>query len=252
MGPVSQNQEPIRPNQGYNGTQQIGGVLAVEERFKGFQASRFAFENGLGKIIRDSLNLSRSFNFPESKNIKVAQSEEDFIRSFFLRSIIYSEKGYDLEFEGARIGLDYDKHDAKSLTFVTKHQGQLTSSFRIVLDSELGFPSEKYCRDIEEQRDKGRKIAEISRLVISPEYRSTQTFLRNMVMCTLFAEMNEIDEYIYCAEEPNVDIFGKYITGQKILRDGIRYGSVESPLCLVSWTADDVREDIKNRMGRNL
>ena len=45
------------------------------------------------------------------------------------------------------IGLNYDKHDARSLILMVVEEDDLIGSFRIVLDSGLGIPSEEMAID---------------------------------------------------------------------------------------------------------
>lgn len=71
-------------------------------------------------------------------------------------------------------GLEKDEFDAHSVHFgaLEAETGKLIGTIRIILDSDLGFPIEHHCTfDTDLSSLSKKRIAEISRLAVSKEYR---------------------------------------------------------------------------------
>jgi N-acyl amino acid synthase of PEP-CTERM/exosortase system len=71
-------------------------------------------------------------------------------------------------------GLETDEYDPHSLHLgaFSQENGQLIGTIRLILNSELGFPIEKHCSfDTDLPWANRDRIAEISRLAVSKEYR---------------------------------------------------------------------------------
>jgi len=93
---------------------------------------------------------------------------------FRLRFQVYCKECNFIKEEDYPTGIEKDKYDPYSLHFVAHDQEGVIGTARLVLDSELGFPLEKHCNDglsIDKDNIPRAGIAEISRLVISKEYR---------------------------------------------------------------------------------
>ncbi len=112
-------------------------------------------------------------------------------------------------------GIETDVFDKYSDHFALKDSaGKLAGSIRLILNSPEGFPIERYCQINENKNELERKsLSEISRLVISKEYRSR-------------AE----DRYIYGPDEERRSIGSFHNTGAVYRRrshDRYRQGALE-------------------------
>jgi N-acyl-L-homoserine lactone synthetase len=72
-------------------------------------------------------------------------------------------------------GLEQDEYDPHSVHFIAYHPTHgIVGTVRLVLDSPLGFPLERYCRvDGEAKRLQRPRLAEISRLAVKKAWRSS-------------------------------------------------------------------------------
>ena len=72
-------------------------------------------------------------------------------------------------------GLEQDLYDSQSVHFIAYHPSHgIVGTVRLVLDSPLGFPLERYCQLGDETKKLQRpKLAEISRLAVKRAWRSS-------------------------------------------------------------------------------
>lgn len=103
------------------------------------------------------------------------ESSELLNEIFRLRYQVYCKECNFLREEDYPDGIEKDKYDPYSLHFVAQDQLGPIGTARLVLDSPHGFPPlEHHCSDnlrIDKTLLPRKQIAEISRLVISKEYR---------------------------------------------------------------------------------
>jgi N-acyl amino acid synthase of PEP-CTERM/exosortase system len=92
-----------------------------------------------------------------------------------LRYKVYCEEwGFEKPEDHHPGGLEYDEYDSHSVHVVAllKESLEIIGTIRIILDSELGFPIEKHCSfDADLSYIDRTRVAEISRLAVSKEYR---------------------------------------------------------------------------------
>jgi len=91
-----------------------------------------------------------------------------------LRYHVYCNECNFLKTEDYPYGIEVDEFDPFSLHFVIESEGELIGTSRLILNSSLKFPFERYCngsltRDLD-GFDR-TKAAEVSRLIISKSYR---------------------------------------------------------------------------------
>lgn len=101
--------------------------------------------------------------------------EEDFLNHLFrLRFQVYCKECNFIKEEDYPEGIEKDKYDPHSLHFVAQNQQGPIGTARLVMHSPLGFPIEEHCADILVPKKLAlprQNLAEISRLVISKDYR---------------------------------------------------------------------------------
>jgi len=101
-------------------------------------------------------------------------SDEAGLREIYrLRYKVYVEEWGFEKPEEHPDGLETNEYDKTSVHFVTKDaEGQIVGTVRLILNSPIGFPIERYCGiDINKNDISREKIVEISRLAISKAYR---------------------------------------------------------------------------------
>ena len=100
---------------------------------------------------------------------------EELRLSYALRCRVYCEERNFLAMENYPDGIEQDKYDDYSLHFGSfDGEGELVGSARLVLRGPLGFPMFDHCtidREWQKQIDAIPRLVEISRLVVSRQYR---------------------------------------------------------------------------------
>lgn len=105
---------------------------------------------------------------------KLVESPESLDEVFRLRFQVYCRECNFIRVEDYPDGKESDKYDKYALHFVVEDQYGLIGTARLILDSPLGFPIEEHCAEklnLDINSLTRNKLAEISRLVISREYR---------------------------------------------------------------------------------
>lgn len=93
---------------------------------------------------------------------------------FRIRYQVYCKECNFIKDEDYPEGIEKDNYDAHSLHFLAKDSNGLIGAARLILDCPLGFPLEEHCNGhltIDKNSLPRKRIAEISRLVISRGYR---------------------------------------------------------------------------------
>ena len=104
---------------------------------------------------------------------KMAEAEDLLKETFKLRYKVYCEECHFISENDYPDKSETDEYDDKSLHFAALDPYGVIGSARLILDSELPFPIEAHCKDlnITDQSFNKRYAGEISRLVISKSYR---------------------------------------------------------------------------------
>lgn len=127
--------------------------------------------------------------------VSLVTDEKELAAVFKLRYKVYCQEWGFEKPENYPDRLEMDDYDKNSLHFAAKDDsGKIVGTVRLILGSSQGFPAEKYC-EIDTDRNKipGERIAEISRLAISREYRKRSE-----------------DKYIYGPDEERRTIGGGF------------------------------------------
>lgn len=93
-------------------------------------------------------------------------------------AICLMEQVFDIELGYAKI--KSDRFDEKAVFLITKSDGQVVASLRVVPDSELGLPVDEYT-DISHLRDKKIKLAEVSRLACLKDFRYNHVAMNGVI-----------------------------------------------------------------------
>ncbi len=105
------------------------------------------------------------------RKVESTESLEDIYR---LRYQVYCKECFFLKEQDYPDGLEQDKYDTYSSHFLAADTQGPIGTARLIFDSPLGFPFEEHCAGsltINPATLNRKKLAEVSRLVISKEYR---------------------------------------------------------------------------------
>lgn len=110
--------------------------------------------------------------------IKIANTLEEREAVFHLGYQIYLEKGYIKENANQWLIQNYD-FDSETVVLIVQDQNKkIAGSVTIVFDGYSKLPANSiYGDELNSLRNSGAKMAELSRLVISPDYRNSKEIL---------------------------------------------------------------------------
>jgi N-acyl-L-homoserine lactone synthetase len=161
-----------------------------------------------------------------------------------LRSQVYTPLGYNVQFPERIEGLNFDDYDSNALSLMIKHRKKLVGSFRIVLDSPIGIPSEKMY-DFNSVRRKYR-IAELSRLVVDEEHRSgskeqgSKAFNELFSAAYRFGDKIGVDRYVMVMKAAHESRFLEFGGIEKI--GETMYGNLDQDSSILLWDFNNVSE----------
>lgn len=141
-------------------------------------------ESGVSKAIRKTMtSFHREEELvekikPSEFTIKIANSLEEREAAFKLGYEIYLEKGYIKENANKWLVNDYDANKDTTILIVKDRLNNVVGSVTLVFKNEDSIPAEKiYREEINSLSSSGKKIVELSRLVISPDYRNSKEII---------------------------------------------------------------------------
>lgn len=127
-----------------------------------------SFKNGDQLIKKGKLGFT----------IKVANTLEEREAAFQLGYQVYKDKGYIKENTSELLVQNYDADPDTLILIVKNNENKIVGSVTLVFDVKSKLPAEKiYHSELDTLRSKKEKIAEISRLIIDPQYRNSKEIL---------------------------------------------------------------------------
>jgi hypothetical protein len=115
---------------------------------------------------------------PSEFIIKIANTLDEREAAFKLGYQIYLEKGYVKENVNQWLVNDYDVNQDTTILIVKDKANIVVGSVTLVFKNDDPIPAEKiYQEEINTLTSSGKKIAELSRLVISPDYRNSKEII---------------------------------------------------------------------------
>lgn len=167
------------------------------------------------------------------KNVKrIKYNSEMFKNVCRLRSEIYTGLKYNNEFKITN-GLMVDEYDKKSSIFVHTNGEKLIGSTRLVLDSKLKLPTEKYY-SFDNFRNKGYKIAEGSRLIVDKSIKESKFSFKYLSGEMIkYAKDKNIDYILATISKEHFKFYKKF-GGVEIINDYKKYGNIEKDFITIS------------------
>lgn len=140
--------------------------------------------SGLSLAIHKTMDSLQNGNPLFEKNtvneftIKVANTLEERQGAFALGYQVYLAKGFISPNPHEMLIHPYDSNDETVILIVQDKQKNIAGSITIVFDVNSRLPAEKiYREELKALRNAGTKMAELSRLVINPDYRNSKDIL---------------------------------------------------------------------------
>lgn len=128
-----------------------------------------------------SLNSNESLIENKKKlefSIKIANTLEEREAAYRMAYQVYRNKGYIQENANEWLLQPFDAARETVIFIVQDQQKNVAGSITLVFDGSVKLPADKiYKEELSNLRNMGKKITEISRLVISPDYRNSREIL---------------------------------------------------------------------------
>ncbi len=199
----------------------------------------------LENTINETLKLSEKSKWKsQNKYIDIVRSKKDVIDIFKLRSRIYKEVGYNVEFPEEIEGLIYDDSDKRSILFLSRNENkQIVGSIKLTLDKKCKIlPSEdKYLfNHIREKYN----VAELGKQVIETRNRGKLTYKYLYSAVYNFAISNNIDTLVGSFKKDHLKLYRKF-GGIKIEKEIKSYGNINLDFYIISWNLHKVSDFFK-------
>jgi len=199
----------------------------------------------LEKIIDETISFNKTIVFPnENKNLHLANTAENLIDVFKLRSDVYTSINYQKEFPDTIEGLNFDKYDCNSAILFYTNNNIATGTTRLIFDSPNKLPSEDKI-SFDYMRNKYNVIGELSRLIVRNETKGLSLDFKYLMsgIYHLFNN-NEIDITLLGIKEEHYKMYSKF-GGSDIIHELKNYGNIDFSALILSWDPSQVSNFFK-------
>lgn len=189
----------------------------------------------LEELIEETILFNKNTLFDKKNDFTfLVNSAEELVDVFKLRSEVYGEINYLDEFPDFIDGLNFDIFDKTSAIVYTKRNNIITSTCRLIFDSQNKLPAEeKFSFDT--YRKKGLIIGEISRNIVKNrtsglnlEFKYSMAAMHNVFI------NNKIDLTLSGIKKEHYRLFSKF-GGINIEKELDVYGTFDVPCVIISW-----------------
>ncbi|RXJ87119.1 hypothetical protein [Arcobacter sp. CECT 8985] len=189
----------------------------------------------LEEVVEKTVKFNKDLNFENNnKNLFIIKSVEDLINVYKLRSEIYTKLNYNKEFPEIIEGLNFDNYDKNSAIIYTKTENTITSTCRLIFDSERKLPIEEKI-DLDYIRKQYKNIAEVSRLTIKHNKNSLNLDFKNLTQgIYLIIKQNNINGTISVISKEHYKLYSKF-GGFNIEKELTSYGELNKIFIITSW-----------------
>jgi hypothetical protein len=203
----------------------------------------------LSKTVKNTIEFNqRLYSVGTLNGVSLATTAEELIEIFALRSKVYQEIGFLVEFPECIKGLDFDEYDEHSAIIYTKRDG-ITGTCRLIFDSDKKLPIDKHI-SVDYLRNQNMNLAESSRVIIKdsdglkPEFKLlTKDSYRVLSAYNLNAVSATTQEHIKLYHN-----FGGLTVEKKIQN----YGKIPRDFFLTLWKTTDISPFFKRVFLRNI
>jgi len=187
------------------------------------------------KIIYKTIEFNKKLVWSnDEKNVSLATTPEALIEIYKLRSQVYSKLNYDKEFPDSINGLNFDVYDTHSAIIYTKSNNRITGTCRVIFDSDKKLPMDKNF-SLDYLRDKKKKLAELSRLMITPENKGLSQEPKLLTKgAYLVMKKNERTTLMSVMVHAHFKLYDRF--GGFNIEDELKdYGNLSTPFIITSW-----------------
>lgn len=184
---------------------------------------------------------------PKEFSVRVANSLEEREAVFKLAYQVYLEKGYINENANQWLINSYDMAHDTVILIVLDSQKNIAGSLTMVFDSRKTLPADKIYQDeLNELRYSRKRLTEISRLVISPDYRNSKEILILLFnyMAIYSAHIKRIDNIIIEVNPRHKDYYKSILCFDEVGCEKPCPQVKDAPAILLSLSAKKYRSEV--------
>jgi len=200
--------------------------------------------NDLAKVMYQTLLFNRALSWRENAYVFLPKSPQELIEIYKLRKIVYEQMGYGKELPSNIDGLDFDSFDIHSAILYTKNNDIITSTCRVIFDSELRLPIDKM-HSFDNRRKQGKQIAELSRLAKINSDGGLSREFKYLVVGAYHTMIDNDMDILVSAMIPKHYKLYKNFGGFDIEKELDGYGSLDVPFVVTSWEVSMASDSFK-------
>jgi hypothetical protein len=188
----------------------------------------------MAEIMYRTLMFSRAIVWRDNPHVFLAQTPRELINIYRLRYDVYLQMGYAGELPNEVDGLDFDGFDEYSAILYTKNASGITSTCRVIFDSNLGLPVEQY-HSFDAKRKEKKRIAELSRLAKLDADRGLGREFQYLVRGAYYTIVDNDMDTLVSAMIPEHFKFYQNFGGFAIEGEIEHYGGLGIPFVVTAW-----------------
>jgi len=203
---------------------------------------------------RDNIRLRRLalLNYKKENinrhNIKIAETKNELEQAFSLIYQEYLKLGYIRETQPSKLHISLYNILPETSVFVLKSSPTVISTLTQIYDNEyFGLPMDAiYQEELNALRDKGRKLVEVSALVVSRESRWCNHFMYLLRVTLGYAISNNVDDICIMVNPKHVKFYKTILLFEELGREKY-YPEVGASAVALRLNLDDIEDRMKDR-----
>ena len=184
------------------------------------------------------------------KNVYLATTISELVEVYKLRSKIYNNMGYSVEYPDAIDGLSFDSLDTHSAILYTKKDNKITGTCRLIFDIENKLPIDNMFK-VDFLRDNQKKLVELSKLVIDNQNKTLSQEPRLLVKGTYeIMQLNGKNMLVSLMIKEHYRYYKKF-GGFKLNGEIKNLGKIDKAFSFVTWDILEVSHYFKKLFLNN-
>ncbi len=198
----------------------------------------------MAEIMYRTLLFNRTLPWRESKHVFLAQTPQELLEIYRLRSTVFGQLTYGKDIPGDIKGLNFDSLDECSAILYTKSEGMITSTCRVIFDSDMHLPIEK-TYSFETMKEQGKQIAELSRLARLNTDRALNQDFKYLVLGAYHTMIDNGMDVLVSTMIPEHYSFYRNFGGFNIEKELDSYIGMNRPFLITAWEVSEISSYFK-------
>ena len=198
----------------------------------------------MSEIMYRTLLFNKSLPWRENKHVFLARTVQKLLEIYRLRSTVFGQLAYGTDIPGNIEGLNFDSLDECSAILYTKSDGMITSTCRVIFDSNIHLPIEK-TYSFDTMKKEGMQIAELSRLAKLNTDRGLNQDFKYLVLGAYYTMIDNDMDILVSTMIPEHYKFYKNFGGFTVKQELDSYLGMERPFLITAWEVSKISHYFK-------